>query len=47
VFLVVAVLLWSILLGLRAKRFGAREEALLVAGIVAAVAIQYVAFGPS
>jgi hypothetical protein len=46
-FLVLAVLVWSVLLGLLARRFGPLEEMLLLAGIAAAVAVQYFVFGPS
>ena len=46
-FLVVAVIGWAVLLGLSSRRFGPAQEVLLLLGIGAAVAIQYVVFGPS
>ena len=46
-FAVVAILAWSVVLGLSVKRFGLLEEALLVAGILTAIVLQYVVFGPS
>ncbi len=46
-FVVLAILAWSTLLGLRARRFGPRENGFLLGGIAAAVAVQYFVFGPS
>jgi hypothetical protein len=44
---VVLILTWSVLLGLTARRFGPAQGALLAAGIVAAILIQYATHGPS
>ena len=46
-FLILALLLISILIGLRATRFGPLEEVVLLGSIAAAVAIQYFILGPS
>lgn len=46
-FLVIAIIAWTVVLGLAARRFGPVQEALLVAGIVAAMAAQFFIFGPS
>jgi hypothetical protein len=46
-FVIVAVLAWSLFIGLRAQKLGAGEQVLLLAGIVAAVTVQYFVFGPS
>jgi hypothetical protein len=46
-FLVVAIIAWALLLGLRAGRLGPSQHLLLLAGIVAAMVIQYGLLGMS
>lgn len=46
-FAVVAILAWALLLGVTARRFGAVQQGLLLAGIAGALLVQYTVFGPS
>ena len=46
-FLVLALIGWTVVVGLAARRFGPLQQALLVAGIVAAMVAQFFIFGPS
>ena len=45
-FLLVAILVWSAVIGWRARRLGPRESVQLLVGIAVAVVVQYYAFGP-
>jgi hypothetical protein len=47
VFLVLAILTFSVCLGLWAKCFGLVEQLLLIGCIAAAIAVQYFVLGPS
>jgi len=44
-FAVLAITGWSLVIGLSARRFGAVQQGLLLAGIFAAMAVQYTFFG--
>lgn len=46
-FAVLAILAWALIIGLRARRFGGAQQALLVAGILVIITIQFSVFGPS
>jgi hypothetical protein len=46
-FFVVAILVWSILIGLATSKFGRLEQGLLLIGIMSAVLVQYFLIGPS
>lgn len=46
-FAVLAIVAWCLGVGLTAKRFGPLQEAMIVSGIAAIIAVQYFVFGPS
>lgn len=46
-FVVIAMISWAILVGCRTKRYGIFEQALLLAGIIVAMTIQYFVLGLS